>query len=109
MGAWGVGMQENDSASEAVDSFSCKIRDGGKPLDEKLIIQIFDKVVPDPVENPENVLGIAHYLYLHQLSIFPIRKHVLIAIDQEMRAASDWRNPLKRKNALRKFAKAISA
>lgn len=99
MGAWGTGMLENDDAQDALSDFIFRT-----PLKRN-----WTKVFKQLAENPDNdlqILGISSALLVLESAILrrkEIRPWILSALDRELKDTDGWRNPEKRRSALRRF------
>ena len=107
MGAWGEGMQANDTAWDAIG-------DAGFDVNGHVPKKTVQELNRDPKKvakyfkgwkgEPWGILGLAEYLLDSGVDLSDVRKTVKEAIDEELgESASHWRDPEVRKQTLRLF------
>lgn len=97
MGFWGVGMDENDTAGDAIGGLSLVTPEQAHDLIDKAC-------------DHNAVLGIANYLAQSALGtrfLEKTKKLIRTAVAMAESEAGDWRDPDARQKALRAFAEWI--
>ncbi len=94
MGTWGVGMQSNDTALDAIDE--------DKPLET--LKKNIDEWLKDDDNGTKSILGLAEYCLDKSKKLTPdLIKKVKIVIKKSKTTADSFRNPKERLGALRRF------
>lgn len=110
MGAWGHGLQSNDSAWDAIGHWGFDVHGIppaatlAKMRTPKKLKVYFDKIGT----YPNSILGLADYLLDAGVNLAPVHRKINRALKQARTEISEYRNPVERRAALDRFANRLA-